>query len=250
MNFDLAIIGGGSAGLAIAAAAAQFGETVVLFEKGEMGGDCLNTGCVPSKSLIAVAKYAQAMRSSGPFGIAAIEPRVNYANVMAYVQCVIASIAPHDSQQRFELLGVKVVRAAARFIDHETLEADGQKFTARKIVIATGSRPGVPPIPGLSEVPYFTNETIFQNRVLPKHLVIIGGGPIGLEMAQAHRRLGSAVTVLEALHPLAKDDPELSAIVLQALADEGVTIRSNISISAFRKAKRQIEIVLNTEDFF
>jgi pyruvate/2-oxoglutarate dehydrogenase complex dihydrolipoamide dehydrogenase (E3) component len=244
VKFDLAVIGGGSAGLSIAAAAVQFGEKVVLFEKGEMGGDCLNYGCVPSKSLIAAAKYAHAQRSSKPYGITPLEPKVNYAKVMAHVQSVIDAIAPHDSQERFEKLGVTVVRATAKFSSPTDIQADGKTYTARRIIIATGSRAGLPPIPGLKDAPYFTNETLFKNRVQPSHLIIIGGGPIGMEMAQAHVRLGSKVTVLEAFQPLAKDDPELTSVVLEALKAEGVDIRANATILEIRRIKSGVEVVL------
>jgi pyruvate/2-oxoglutarate dehydrogenase complex dihydrolipoamide dehydrogenase (E3) component len=244
MIYDLAIIGGGSAGLSIAAAAAQFGEKVVLFEKGEMGGDCLNSGCVPSKSLIAAAKFAHAQRSSAPYGIAAVQPKVDYAKVMEHVASVIAKIAPHDSVERFEGLGVRVVKARAKFVSARMVEADGEKFEARKIVIATGSRAGIPPIPGLADVPYLTNETIFKNRVQPKHLIIIGGGPIGIEMAQAHRRLGCEVTVLEAAKVLAKDDPELAQVVIDALEAEGVVIRQGVGINQIKNAKANIQVFL------
>ncbi len=245
MTFDIAVIGAGSAGLSVAAAAAQFGEKVVLFEKGEMGGDCLNTGCVPSKALLAAAKQAQAHRSSAKFGIGAHEPEVNFHSVMSHVESVIAAIEPHDSQKRFEGLGVTVVRAAARFTGTTSLEADGKAYHARRVVIATGSRAAVPPIPGIIDVPYFTNETIFKNRELPSRLIVIGGGPIGLEMAQAHRRLGSQVTVLEAFQPLAKDDPELSAVVLEALADEGVVVHAKTAIANIKKTTDGIRIELN-----
>ena len=244
MKFDIAVIGGGSAGLSVAAAAAQFGEKVVLFEKGEMGGDCLNYGCVPSKSLIAASKAAHAQRSSAHYGVAAVEPKVDFTKVMDYVQSVIDKIAPHDSQERFEKLGVTVVRASARFLNAAELEAGNKTYTARKFVIATGSRAGIPPIPGLKDVSYFTNETIFKNKVLPKHLVVIGGGPIGMEMAQAHRRLGSEVTVLEAFQPLAKDDPELTSIVLDALKAEGIDIRAQVEIAEIKKSKVGVDIVL------
>ncbi len=248
MIYDIAIIGGGSAGLSVAAAAAQFGEKVVLFEKGAMGGDCLNAGCVPSKALLAAAKAAQAQRSSAPYGIAAVEPDVDYAKVMDYVQSVIAQIAPHDSVERFEGLGVRVVRAPARFISVRTLEAGGQKYEARKIVIATGSRAGVPPIPGLKDVAFLTNETLFQNRVMPKHLIIIGGGPIGMEMAQAHRRLGCEVTVLESQKALNKDDPQLSSVVLEALRAEGVVIHEGVAIESVAKTKVGIAVRLKGEE--
>lgn len=223
-HFDIAVIGAGSGGLSVAVAAAQFGRRVVLFEKGEMGGDCLNTGCVPSKALLAAAKQAHTMRSGAQLGIAAVEPAVDYAAVRAHVQRAIAAIAPHDSQQRMETLGITVIRSPARFADPRTLEAAGQHFTARRMVIATGSRPAVPPIPGLGDVPCLTNETLFANATLPAHLLIIGGGAIGLEMAQAHRRLGSRVTVIEAATPLAQEDPELAAVILRQLDAEGIEI--------------------------
>ncbi len=243
MQFDLAIIGAGSAGLSVAAAAAQFGEKVVLFEKAEMGGDCLNTGCVPSKALLAAAKAAQAHRSSASFGVMPHEPEVDFAKAMAHVESVITTIAPLDSQERFEGLGVVVVRAAVRFTGARTLEANGIIYTARRIVIATGSRAGVPPIPGIHDVPFFTNESIFKNRILPKHLIVIGGGPIGMEMALAHRRLGAEVTVLEAFQPLAKDDPELAEVVLQSLQAEGIVIRGGIKIERIEKSSTGIRIV-------
>ena len=247
-DFDIAVIGAGSGGLTVAAAAAQFGQRVVLFEKGEMGGDCLNYGCVPSKALLSAAKQAHAMRSGEAFGVAALEPQVDFPRVMAHVRRAIAAIAPNDSQERFEKLGVKVVRAAAKFRDAKTIEADGTAYTARRMVIATGSRAALPPVPGLSEVPYLTNESIFENHVLPQHLLIIGGGPIGMEMAQAHRRLGSKVTVFEAFDPLAKDDPELTAIVLDKLKSEGIDILARAIITAVTKVPDGIRIDLKDQE--
>jgi pyruvate/2-oxoglutarate dehydrogenase complex dihydrolipoamide dehydrogenase (E3) component len=244
--YDFAIIGGGSAGLSLAAAAAQFGEKVVLFERGEMGGDCLNYGCVPSKSLIAAAKAAQAQRTSEKYGVAAVDPKINYAKVMDYVASVITKISPIDSQERFEGLGVTVVRADARFVGKRTLEAGGKTYEARKIVIATGSRATLPPIPGLKDAPYLTNETIFKNRVMPKHLIIMGGGPVGMEMAQAHRRLGCAVTLLDSTQPLSKDDPELTRIVIDALMSEGVDIRTDAKITEVKTSKTSIMVVLQS----
>jgi len=230
-HFGIAVIGAGSGGLSAAVAAAQFGQEVVLFEKGEMGGDCLNYGCVPSKALLAAARQAQALRSGAPLGIAAAEPQVDFAAVRAHVRRAIEAIAPHDSQQRMEGLGITVIRSPARFTGPRRLEAAGQHFTARRIIVATGSRPAVPPIPGLADVPFLTNETLFANDTLPAHLVIIGGGAIGLEMAQAHRRLGSRVTVIEAATPLAQDDPDLAAVVLAQLAAEGVEIIADTAVT-------------------
>ncbi len=245
MRFDIAVIGAGSGGLSVAAAAAQFGQKVVLFEKGKMGGDCLNYGCVPSKALIAAAKHAQALRDCGPFGIAPSEPRIDFAEVMAHVRRAIAAIEPHDSQERMEGLGIKVVRAEASFRDAGTLLANGETYEARRFVIATGSRAAIPPIPGLDGVSYFTNETLFENTVLPGHLVIIGGGPIGIEMGQAFRRLGSAVTVIEALEPLGKDDPELASVVLDRLRAEGVRILSRSPVRSVRHAAGGIAVEID-----
>ncbi len=242
MNYDIAVIGAGSGGLSVAAAAAQFGRKVVLFEKGKMGGDCLNYGCVPSKALIAAAKQAHGVRSGGKFGVAAQEPVIDFQAVHDYVHRVIAAIEPNDSQERFEKLGVHVVRAEARFRDRASIEADGKVYTARRFVIATGSRAAIPPIPGLAEVPYFTNETLFENTVRPAHLVVIGGGPVGLEMAQAHRRLGSRVTVIEALDPLGKDDPELTGVVIKALISEGVDILARTPVKSVHKTKAGIAV--------
>ncbi|RST86540.1 dihydrolipoamide dehydrogenase [Aquibium carbonis] len=221
---DICVIGGGSGGLSVAAAAAAFGVPVVLIEKGRMGGDCLNYGCVPSKAMIAAAKHAHHMRHPGAFGIAPVEPGIDFAAVNAHIHAVIAAIAPHDSVERFTGLGVQVIQEAARFKDADTVVAGDVEIRARRFVVATGSSPLVPPIPGLDQVPYDTNETIFERVEQPGHLVIIGGGPIGMELAQAHRRLGSAVTVVEAAAALGKDDPELTAVVLERLRAEGIVI--------------------------
>lgn len=228
---DVCIVGGGSAGLVVAAGAAQLGLEVVLVERALMGGDCLNFGCVPSKALIAAAGAAQAQRSGAAFGIAPVEPAVDFGKVMDHVAGVIAAIAPNDSVERFEKLGVRVLKEEARFVGRAELQAGSHRIRSKRIVLATGSRPTAPPIPGLAETPHFTNETIFANRTLPRHLVVIGGGPIGLEMAQAFRRLGSRVTVLEAATFLAKDDPELSAIVVARLRAEGVDLHGGVRIA-------------------
>ena len=196
-----------------------------------MGGDCLNFGCVPSKALIAAARMAQAQRSGAAFGIAPIEPRIDFARVMDHVAETIAAIAPNDLVERFEKLGVRVLKEEARFVGRNELQAGPHHIRSKRIVLATGSRPAVPPIPGLAEAPYLTNETVFANRTLPSHLIVIGGGPIGLELAQAHRRLGARVTVLEAASFLAKDDPELSAVVAKHLKDEGVELVAGAKIT-------------------
>lgn len=233
---DICVIGAGSAGLSLAAGAAAFGVPVVLIEKGEMGGDCLNYGCVPSKALLAAAKHAHAVREAPAFGVMAPDDfSISFARAQDHVRATIAAIAPNDSQERFTALGVTVLRQAARFVDPQTVEAGEHRIKARRFVIATGSSPRVPAIPGLDAVPFFTNETLFANRNRPHHLVIIGGGPIGMEMAQAHRRLGARVTVIEGAAALGKDDPEMAAIVIDRLRAEGVTILENAKVMRVEK---------------
>jgi pyruvate/2-oxoglutarate dehydrogenase complex dihydrolipoamide dehydrogenase (E3) component len=227
---DLCVIGAGSGGLSVAAAAAAFGQKVVLIEKHKMGGDCLNYGCVPSKALIAAGKRAHAMRTAGFFGIHPVEPMIDYRAVNAHVQSVIAAIAPNDSVERFTGLGVQVIQGTGRFLDKSTVTVNDARIKARRFVIATGSSPVVPPIPGLDSVPYFTNETIFDNAARLDHLIIIGGGPIGMELAQAHLRLGCRVSVLEGLTALGKDDPELTAVVLKHLRGEGLVVREGAKV--------------------
>jgi pyruvate/2-oxoglutarate dehydrogenase complex dihydrolipoamide dehydrogenase (E3) component len=227
---DLCVIGAGSGGLSVAAASAAFGVPVVLIEQGKMGGDCLNYGCVPSKALLAAAKGAEAFRCAAPFGIAPQRPQIDFGKVHEHVRGVIAAIAPNDSVERFTGLGVRVIAGTARFKDRRTVAVGEFEIKARRFVVATGSAPAVPPIPGLDRVPYLTNETIFDLTECPPRLLVIGGGPIGLELAQAFRRLGAEVIVIEAQTPLAKDDPECSAIVLDALAQDGVEIRPQTKV--------------------
>jgi len=229
---DLCVIGAGSGGLAVAAGAAQMGAEVVLVERGAMGGDCLNFGCVPSKSLLAAARVADFWRRGAALGIAYAPPQIDFAAVAESVQRVIASIAPNDSEERFAGLGVRVLRAEARFTSPRTVRAGEIEIRPRRFVIATGSQPMVPAIPGLGGVPYLTNETVFVNRELPGHLIIIGGGPIGIEMAQAHRRLGARVTVIDVGPLLPRDDPELAASLTERLSEEGIDTRPRTEIAA------------------
>ncbi len=247
---DLCVIGAGSGGLSVAAAAAALGVPVVLIEKGKMGGECLNVGCVPSKALIAAAKRAHVFGTSAPFGIRPQRAHVEFHEVNDHVNRVIAAIAPNDSKQRFTGLGVRVIEGEARFSDAQTVVVGDEtdikfEIKARRFVIATGSSPAVPPIPGLDQTPYLTNETVFELRARPKHLIVIGGGPIGLELAQAFRRLGSDVTVLEAAQALSKEDPECGSVVLNALTREGVTIRSGVSIARVRRVRSNVQVALD-----
>jgi pyruvate/2-oxoglutarate dehydrogenase complex dihydrolipoamide dehydrogenase (E3) component len=234
---DICVIGAGSAGLSVAAGAAQLGRKTVLIEAGKMGGDCLNSGCVPSKALVAAAGAAQGVREAAGFGINVEVPRIDGAAVHAHVAEVISRIAPHDSQERFEKLGCIVIRAHARFVDAHTVEAGGTQVRARRFVIATGSRPLVPQLPGLSEISYFTNETIFEKTFIPPHLLIVGGGPIGCEMAQAHRRLGSAVTIVEAARLLPRDDVEAAGLVRDHLLREGIQLFESSQVTSFRSTE-------------
>lgn len=221
---DLCVIGAGSGGLTAAAAAAQLGLSVVLIEKALMGGDCLNYGCVPSKALLVSAKCAAQVRNASAFGIETAPPRTDWDAVRARIRRVIAEIEPNDSVARFEGLGVHVIKAEARFTGPETLVAGEHEIEAWRTIVAAGSEPAVPPIDGIEATPYLTNETLFSVEGPVGHLIIVGGGPIGMEMAQAHRRLGAEVTVIEAERPLAKDDTELANILIGRLEREGVKL--------------------------
>lgn len=231
IKVDICVIGAGSGGLSVAAAASQMGAATVLIEAEKMGGDCLNTGCVPSKALLAAAHSAQSMRDSAGFGIDRVAPSIDFAKVHDHVQNVIGTIAPNDSVERFQGLGVQVIQAHGRFISPDKVEAGDTIVTARRFVVATGSRAAVPPIPGLADTPYMTNETLFNLAVAPAHLIIIGGGPIGVEMAQAHRRLGSQVTLIEMFSLLGNDDPELVDVLRNRLRFEGVEIYESVSLT-------------------
>ncbi|QPH52844.1 dihydrolipoyl dehydrogenase family protein [Pontivivens ytuae] len=227
---DICILGAGSGGLSVAAGAVQMGASVTLLEGGKMGGDCLNYGCVPSKAMISAAHYAHAQAHSAAFGIANVTPQVDYAAVKDHVHEVIGAIAPHDSVERFEGLGVNVITEYGRFISETEVQAGDTVIEARRFVIATGSSPLVPPIEGLDQVDYLTNETLFDLRETPSRLVIIGGGPIGMEMAQAHARLGVPVTVVEGDKVLNKDDPEITAIALERIRADGVEIEEGFKV--------------------
>lgn len=227
ISTDICVIGAGSGGLSVAAGAVQMGARVVLIEGHEMGGDCLNFGCVPSKALIWAANQT---------------PPLEFAAAKDHVKATIETIAPVDSQDRFEGLGCTVIRDYARFETPKTVIAGDTRIKARRVVIATGSSPFVPPIDGLRDVPFFTNETIFDLRDRPEHLVIIGGGPIGMEMAQAHRRLGCRVSLIEAGDVLANEDPECRAFVRQSLIDDGVEIFEQTKVTRVSGKEGVVEV--------
>ncbi len=230
-EYDLAVIGAGAAGLSITAVAAQLGLRVALIERARMGGDCLNTGCVPSKSLLAAAHAAHDARAAIRFGIHAT-PRIDWDAVHDHVLGVIAAIAPTDSIARFTGLGADVIQGEASFAAPDTLVVNGRRLTANRIVIAAGARPIAPPIPGLDTVPFLTNETLFESRPKPDHLLILGGGPIGLEMAQSFALLGARVTVVEALTIASREDPDLVAPLRQTLRDQGITLIEGTGVAA------------------
>jgi pyruvate/2-oxoglutarate dehydrogenase complex dihydrolipoamide dehydrogenase (E3) component len=244
LEVDICVIGAGSAGLSVAAAAAMLRRPTVLIERGRMGGDCLNFGCVPSKSLIAAARAAEEARLVARFGVRLGEPVIDYAKVHEHVQGVIAAIAPHDSAERFEGLGCRVIRAQARFTAPDMVEAGDIRIRARRFVLATGSAPAVPPIPGLAGLPFLTNETIFDLTERPEHLIVIGGGPIGLELAQAERRLGARVSVVEMGSILAHDDPEAVDLVRQAVRREGVALHEGTKLLRVERDERGIAAVI------
>lgn len=245
IDADVCVIGAGAAGLSVALGAAQFGARTVLVEAGRMGGDCLNTGCVPSKALLAAAARAQAVREAHRFGIAAGAPQIDFAAAMAHVDRAVAAIAPTDSADRLRALGVIVLAGRARFVGRQTLAVDDAwRVEAKYIVLATGAAPVIPPVPGLDAVPWMTSETIWANRACPRHLVVVGGGPIGIEMAQAHRRLGAEVTVIEAGRALVREDPELAAVLLARLRREGVVIHEGEAVVAVAQAGERIALEL------
>ncbi len=236
IDTDICILGAGSAGLSVAAGAALLGARTLLIEPGAMGGDCLNTGCVPSKALLASAKAAVAHRHAGALGLRAQAPEVDFKAVHDHVHGVIAGIAPQDSVERFEGMGVTVLRERGRFTGPREVEAGAARVSARRFVIATGSAPLVPPIPGLGATPYLTNETVFGLSELPRHLIVIGGGPVGCELGQAFCRLGARVTVLEQAEILPKDDPELVDILRDQLRADGLDIREGVRVTRVEAA--------------
>ncbi len=240
---DICVIGAGSGGLLVAAGASMMGAKTVLIERHKMGGDCLNYGCVPSKALIAAAKTAHAMRHSQRFGIKKHEPEIDFAAVRDHVKGVIAAIEPNDSVERFEGLGVEVILDEASFSGPQEVLAGDRRIRARRFVIATGSSPMVPPIPGLDDVPYLTNESIFDLDRSPEHLIVIGGGAIGAELAQAHRRLGAKVTIVEMFKILGRNDAEAVEIVRRQLMADGITIHEDTVVERVEPNGKQLAVI-------
>ncbi len=237
-HFDrnLIVIGAGSAGLVTAYIAAAVRAKVTLIEKHRMGGDCLNYGCVPSKAMIRSARVAALMRRGAEFGIHADNVRVDFAEVMARIQRIITDIAPHDSVERYQSLGVDTIEGEARIASPYTVEVDGRELTTRSIVIATGARPMVPPIPGLDTIDYLTSDTVWDLRELPERLLVLGGGNIGCELSQAFARFGSQVTQVEmAPRLLAREDPDVSTHVLERFAAEGIDVRTGHKAKAVER---------------
>lgn len=239
---DFCVIGAGSGGLSFAAGAVQMGASVVLLEADKMGGDCLNYGCVPSKAIIAASKIGYKAKKSDEFGWFIDIAKLDYKKVHNHIHDVIKEIAPHDSVERFEKLGVTVIKEAGRFTSPKRVETKSHIVKAKRYIIATGSKAFIPPIKGLDSAPYLTNETIFELKTLPKHLVIIGGGPIGIEMAQAYRRLGSEVTILEAFTALPKDDQELTSRLKDILVKERISINERVNIVSVEKYRTGVKI--------
>ena len=243
-DYDLCIIGGGAAGLVTAAGAASLGAKVLLIEKHRLGGDCLYTGCVPSKTIIHSAQVAHTIKDSQRFGISAQLDVIDQSKVMQRVAEVIKTIEPNDSPERFRAMGVELVFAEAQFVAKDRLIVDGREVTARKFVLATGSRPFIPPISGLDSVDYFTNETLFDISGNIEHLIIVGAGAIGCEMAQSFIRLGSKVSLLDRSDLLPLEDADMSNVVKQQFIADGIDLHLATSITHIEKIESGIRVTL------
>ena len=248
-EFDIVVIGGGSGGLVVAAGGAALGAKVALVEKNRLGGDCLWYGCVPSKTLIKSARVAHQMRHADRWALTPAPPHPDLAQVMERVAGVIKGIEPHDSPERFRSLGVEVVFGAGRFVARDAFEVNGKKLTAKTFVIATGSRPAVPRLPGIDATPYLTNETVFDLREPVPSLIVVGAGPVGCELAQAFRRLGSDVTLVDiAPRILPREDPDAAAVVFAAMSAEGVRHHLGASILSCEGRKGDIRLMVRAAD--
>jgi pyruvate/2-oxoglutarate dehydrogenase complex dihydrolipoamide dehydrogenase (E3) component len=247
-NYHIIVLGAGSGGLVVASGGASLGAKVALIEEDKMGGDCLNTGCVPSKSFLRSAHLAAEIKVAGNYGLSAALSAVNASLIMKRVYDVIHTIAPHDSVERFTSLGVDVMKGRGVLVDRHTVKVNDRIITGKYIVIATGSRAAVPPIPGLADVSYFTNENIFNIQKLPEKLLILGGGPIGLELGQGFRHLGSEVEIIDiAPHLFPKDDQEVVPLMEQLLRKEGIILTLSAKISQVKKNRDEITVVIEKD---
>jgi pyruvate/2-oxoglutarate dehydrogenase complex dihydrolipoamide dehydrogenase (E3) component len=243
---EICVIGAGAGGLSAAATAATLGAPVLLVENAKIGGDSLRNNSLSSQALIAAAERAKVLRNGAQFGAKSIRAGVDFAAVRAHVHSAVAAAAPHNSRERLAGLGVRVIAGAARFVDSHTVASDDITINAHRFIIATGSSPAVPAIPGLAETPYLTSETVFDLTDCPRHLIVIGAGAVGLELAQAYRKLGAEVTVLDAGTPLDRDDPECAGIVLEAIERDGVTLRTGVKILRVRRSLARIDVDIAT----
>jgi len=233
---NLIVIGAGSAGLVSAYIATAVRASVTLIEKHRMGGDCLNTGCVPSKALIRSAKLLARTRRAAEYGFRHIDVDFDFAGVMDRVQRVIRTIEPHDSIERYTSLGVECIQGEARIESPWSVTVNGRTLTTRNIIVATGARPFVPPIPGIEQTGYLTSDTIWKLRSLPERLVVLGGGPIGSELTQCFARFGSKVTQVEMMpRILIREDPDVSRLITEKFTAEGVDVRVNHKATLFRQ---------------
>ncbi|NET32354.1 MAG: mercuric reductase [Cyanothece sp. SIO1E1] len=250
VEYDLVIIGGGSAGLVLASAGAQIKAKVALVEKHHaLGGDCLHYGCVPSKSLIHAARVAYEVKNAERYGIYTKPPEINFAEATGYVQNVINTIQHHDAPERFESLGAEIIFGTGQFTDRQTFEVNGRQLRARAFAICTGSRPALPPVPGLKEAGYLTNEEVFYLKELPKSLAVIGAGPIGCELGQSFSRLGSEVTIIASRDQIMpKEEPDAAAVVQRQFEAEGIRVLTNTRAKKVEVAKDKKYLWLNDDE--
>ncbi len=247
-DYNMLVIGAGAAGLVTAYISAAVKAKVGLIEKNKMGGDCLNTGCVPSKAIIKSAKLAHQMKNAQKYGLESTQPEFNFKKVMERVHEVIKKVEPHDSVERYESLGVECIQGAAKIISPWEIEVDGKVLTTKNITIATGAGPFVPPIKGIEKVKILTSENLWEIESLPKKLIVLGGGPIGCEMAQSFARLGSDVTQVEMQDRIMGiEDPEVSALVIERFKNEGVKVLTSHMAKEFRVEDNKNTLIVEHE---